>query len=154
MVAAEKQDALRAIFQENYENLGAKGVHLVPAHFAALREQWQDASDEIFAFRLLCMAALYTRYSSAYVFGVEGESPDALRLYAEALLRKAHELDRGLIPEFDDWMNRLRGESGAFTCTAVLYGMQSRHLDALLGQEAGSGPLHQVSDHMIPLAWR
>ena len=48
----------------------------------------------------------------------------------------------------------LRGEDNAFQCTSVVYGLQSRHLGAVLNQEAGNGPLHQVRDDMIPLAWR
>ncbi|MFM0610138.1 hypothetical protein PQR05_37110 [Paraburkholderia sediminicola] len=109
-----------------------------------------------FAFRLLCMGALYTNYSSSHVFGTEHDSPNALRFYAEGLLRKASELDGALLPEGTcvDWVNRLRGEGQAFTCTAVLYNAQSEHLKTILKDEAGSGPLHQVRDEMIPLAWR
>jgi hypothetical protein len=101
------------------------------------------------------MAALYTRYSSSHVFGAENDSPDALRLYAEALLRKAYDEAPELLPksEFKDWLDRLRGENGTLTCTAFLYHMQSQRLDAILRQP-GSGLLHQVRDEMIPLPWR
>jgi hypothetical protein len=88
---------------------------------------------------------------------VEQESPDALRLYAEALLRKADELDADLLPhtEVVDWLKRLRGEDGAFTCTAYLYDLQSDCLKAILNQETdGGGQLHQVRDEVIPPAWR
>jgi hypothetical protein len=102
------------------------------------------------------MAALYTNYASRRVFGTETESPNALRTYAEALLRKVHELAPGLLPDdkFEDWVSRLRKKGHAFDCTAVLYDMQSTHMADLLGQEAGNGPLHQVRDDMIPRAWR
>jgi hypothetical protein len=48
----------------------------------------------------------------------------------------------------------LRGKGRLFQCTAVLYGIQSDRLAVLLGQEAGTGPLHQVRDAMIPVIWR
>jgi hypothetical protein len=156
MTGDADQLALGAIFATKLENRDGQDVHLAPAHFAALREQWQGDSQEVFAFRLLCMAALYTNYASSHVFGTEFESPNALRAYAEALLRKTHELDPGLLPnaQFGDWVNRLKGKDDAFTCTSVLYGKQSEHLNAILGQEEDSGPLHAVRDEMIPLEWR
>jgi hypothetical protein len=143
---------LGTIFEKKYENREG-GEHLAEDHFIALEKGWPDDSPKAFAFRVLCMGALYTRYSSSHVFGRETESPNTLRLYAEALLRKAHELDPGLLPDdqLEDWVKRLRKDGGTLDCTAVLYGKQSRHLDAILGLEAGSGPLHQVRDEMIPL---
>jgi hypothetical protein len=67
------------------------------------------------------MGALYTNYASSHVFGTELESPNALRAYAEALLRTAHEEDPGQLPDnkLVDWVNRVRGEDNAFTCTSV-----------------------------------
>jgi hypothetical protein len=149
------QAALTEIFAPKIEHRDG-GVHLGPEHFAALKAQWPDDLPKAFAFRLLCMGALYTNYASSHVFGTEFDSPNALRYYAEALYRKVHEEDPGLLPDNQlvDWVNRLRGEGNAFTCTSVLYGMESRHLDAILSKETGSGPLHQVRDHMIPLDWR
>jgi hypothetical protein len=136
--------------------LGGQSVHLQPDHFEALKAAWPNDTAKAFAFRVLCMAALYTRSSSSHVFGVEENSPEALRFYAEALLRKAHELDPGLPPDtvFVDWVNRLKGTDDAFTCTAVLYYMQSQRLNAILSEETGDGPLHQVWNDMIPLEWR
>jgi hypothetical protein len=153
MTGDAAQLALHKIFKKKYEDRDG-AVHLVAAHFAELQAQWPDDTEKAFAFRLLCMGALYTRYSSSHVFGTGLESPNALRGYAEALLRKAHELNPEVLPEdpFKDWVNRLKGN--AYDCTALLYHAQSNRLDALLGQEPVSGPLHRVRDDMIPLAWR
>ena len=107
---------------------------------------------------------LYTNYSSSLFFGTEDDSPNALREYVEALLRKVHEVAPELlraahedprqppVDQLGDWLDRLNGK--AFDCTAVLYGMQSENLVNILKQEAGSGPLHQVWDAMIPSVWR
>ena len=154
MTGAADQIALGKIFKTRIGDRGWQGVHLAPEHFAALKAQWRGDSPKAFAFRLLCMAALYTYYASSRVFGTEDDSPNALRTYAEALLRKVHELDPGLLPDnpFANWVNRLKGK--AFSCTSVLYGMQSTYLNTFLSQQAGNRPLHQVRDDVIPLAWR
>jgi hypothetical protein len=156
MTGDADQLALGEIFATKFEHREGQGAHLRAEHFAALRAQWPNDTAEAFAFRLLCMGVLYTNYASSHVFGTETESPNALRAYAEALLRKVHEEDPGLLPgnQLVDWVNRLRGEDNAFTCTSVLYGMESRHLGNILRRERGNGPLHQVRDEMIPLPWR
>ncbi|MFM0610374.1 hypothetical protein PQR05_38545, partial [Paraburkholderia sediminicola] len=86
------------IFEKVYAADEAGHVQLRPEHVAALQGQWPDDSPAAFAFRLLCMGALYTNYSSSHVFGTEHDSPNALRFYAEGLLRKASELDGALLP--------------------------------------------------------
>jgi hypothetical protein len=156
MTEAADQDELFKIFETKYEDPLVQGVRLRPEHLAALREQWRADTDEAFAFRLLCMAAVYTNYSSSHVFGTETESPNALRTYAMALLRETHEADPRLLPndQLASWVGKLKGEGNAFQCTAVLYSIQSKHLNTRLRQEAGNGPLHQVRNDMIPLAWR
>jgi hypothetical protein len=155
MTGAAGQSALIDIFAPKIEDRGWQ-VHLAPEHFTALQAQWRDDAPQAFAFRLLCMAALYTNCASRRVFGTETESPNALRTYAEALLRKVHELAPALLPDdkVKSWVSRLRKEGDAFDCTAVLYDLQSKHMANLLDQEAGNGPLHKVRDDMIPLAWR
>jgi hypothetical protein len=155
MTDGRHQAALMDAFSTKMENRGGQ-LHLAAEHFEALRAQWQDEAPEAFAFRLLCMAALYTNYSSSRIFGEELDSPNALRLYAEALLRKVHEQAPALLPsrELGEWADKLKGENGQFTCTAVLYGIQSGHLNGILRQEAGDGPLHEVWNDMIPVPWR
>jgi hypothetical protein len=154
MTGAAAQSDLIDIFATKIEDRGGE-VHLKPEHVAALKAQWRDDPEEVFAFRLLCMAALYTNYSSSRIFGYEQESPNALRAYAEALLRKAEGLAPGLLDnKLKDWVGKLRGKGRLFQCTAILYGIQSDRMAVLLGQEAATGPLHQVRDAMIPVIWR
>jgi len=157
MTEAAEPMALGEIVATKIEDRGRQeGVHLAQAHFAALKAEWQDDSKEAFAFRLLCIAALYTNDASSHVFGTETESPNALRTCAAALRRKVHELDAGLLPgdQLADWVKRLKGQGDAFQCTSVLHNMQSTYLNGLLRQEAGNGQLHRVRDEMIPLEWR
>jgi hypothetical protein len=154
MTEPADQLALGKIFEKKYEERDGQGVHLRLDHFNALKAQWPHDEPKAFAFRLLCMAALYTRYSSSRVFGTEYESPNALRFYAEALLRKTHELAPGLLAHDRcvDWVPKLRGTGNAYT--SGLFTKQSRHLDAILRLEAGDVPLRRVRDEMIPLEWR
>ena len=155
LTEAADQLELGTIFETKYEDREGQ-VHLAATHFAALQAQWQDDQPKDFAFRLLCMSALYTNYASSNVFGKHDESPYALRLYAEGLLRKAHELDPGLVKDdtFADWTNRLRGEADAFTCTSILYGMESEHLELILREQPDNDTLLQIRDEVIPLTWR
>jgi hypothetical protein len=155
MTNGPHQAALVDVFETKMENRGGQ-AHLAAEHFQALKNQWQGDSKRTFAFRLLCMAALYTNYSSSHIFGEEYDSPHALRAYTVALLRKVHEQAPDLLPskELGEWADKLKGENGQFTCTAVLYGIESRHLNNILRQEAGDSPLHEVWNDMIPLAWR
>jgi hypothetical protein len=157
MTGAADQSRLVDIFATKYEERERQRVHLRSEHFTAVRAQWKDDSENAFAFRLLCMATLYTNYSSSRFFGTETDSPNALRAYAEALLRQVGELAPGLLPnnQLEEWVGKLRGTGNLFQCTAVLYGLQSTHLADILKQEEGDDrPLRQVRDEMIPLEWR
>ena len=168
MIDDLSQKDLGEIFATKIDDRGRQeGVHLAPEHFDDLKAQWP----ENLAFRLLCMAALYTNYASVHAFGTEEDSPYVLRLYAAALLRKAHELDPKLLneqhPELPNnqdpgppdnhlaiWVKKWRGEDNEFQCTSGLYNLQSIHLDALLRREPDDGALHRVWDEMIPVEWR
>jgi hypothetical protein len=82
---------------------------------------------------LLCLSAMFVTYSSAYFFGREGESPEALRHYAAGLIIKAKTLDENVSKnnvgedQSVDWLSRLKGQNSAFTCTAVLKTMMKQH---------------------------
>jgi len=106
-----------------------------------------DAGDQDKSRTLLCLAAVFTRYSSSAIFGTEHDSPQLLRNYAYALMDKAHSLDASLLaPEvFKDWESRLLGLNGAFTCSAVLSGAMTEHIKSRFPD--------MLADIMPP-AWR
>lgn len=70
-----------------------------------------------------------------------------LRYYAYALLEKAHKLDPSLIGQntFNDWKNRLLGQNGAFTCSALL----ADEMTVYANQRC-----KPILQKIIPPAWR
>jgi len=125
LVSAASQIALGYIFTPKLtHSTGSKHCGLNAAHYEELVSAYEltSASAADKGKTLLCLAALFTKYSSSAIFGTETESPEALRHYAYALMAKAHSLDESLLKRatFTDWTNRLLGLNKAFTCTAVL----------------------------------
>ncbi|OON41995.1 hypothetical protein BTJ39_02230 [Izhakiella australiensis] len=106
-----------------------------------------DAGDKDKSRTLLCLAAVFTRYSSSAIFGTEHDSPQLLRNYAYALMNKAYTLDASLLAPgvFKDWERRLLGLNGAFTCSAVLSGAMTEHINSKFPE--------MLADIMPP-AWR
>jgi|GEM_PF-6899514 len=90
------------------------------------------------AARFLSLSVKFIKLSSSYYFGQENVSPVALREYAAGLMIKAYESDSGVFGQtkagqesnFTDWMQRLLGGNGAFTCTAVLSRLVIEHLNS------------------------
>src|SRR5471030_1672946 len=112
--------------------LQPRGNGLEEAHYGELIHAYNltQASSTDKAKTLLCLAALFTKYSSSAVFGTEHESPQLLRQYAYALMEKAHGLDESLVDKgtLANWTNRLLGLKGAFTCSAVLSNLMVEHI--------------------------
>ncbi|VVP59186.1 pentapeptide repeat-containing protein [Pseudomonas fluorescens] len=138
----EPQNTSRHLRPEHQEQLWLAGKDLAledtPHNRAAL---------------MLSLSSIFTRYSSSHLFGTEGESPTAVRLYASALLNEARLLDPSLIDDdaATDWQARLLGIGDAFTCTALL----SYSMDGYVKDNAQPGsPLEHVSLALYPAAWR
>src|SRR5471030_2991575 len=112
--------------------LQPRGNGLEEAHYGELIHAYNltQASSADKAKTLLCLAALFTKYSSSAVFGTEHESPQLLRQYAYALMAKAHSLDGSLVDKgtLANWTNRLLGLNKAFTCSAVLSNLMVEHI--------------------------
>src|SRR5471030_2367448 len=112
--------------------LQPRGNGLEEEHYGELIHAYNltRASSADKAKTLLCLAALFTKYSSSAVFGTEHESPQLLRHYAYALMEKAHGLDESLVDKgtLANWTNRLLGLKGAFTCSAVLSNLMVEHI--------------------------
>src|SRR5476649_2461205 len=112
--------------------LQPRGNGLEEAHYGELIHAYNltQASSTDKAKTLLCLAALFTKYSSSAVFGTEHESPQLLRHYAYALMEKAHGLDESLVDKgtLANWTNRLLGLNKAFTCSAVLSNLMVEHI--------------------------
>src|SRR5471032_742501 len=125
LVSAADQKMLKVIFAPKLTYSPESGRYgLNDLHYEELVSAYglTSASAADKGNTLLCLAALFTKYSSVAIFGTETESPEALRHYAYALMAKAHSLDESLLKRatFTDWTNRLLGLNGAFSCTAVL----------------------------------
>ena len=125
LVSAADQKMLKVIFAPKLTYSPESGRYgLNDLHYEELVSAYglTSASAADKGKTLLCLAALFTKYSSVAIFGTETESPEALRHYAYALMAKAHSLDESLLKRatFTDWTNRLLGLNGAFSCTAVL----------------------------------
>src|SRR5471030_295387 len=133
LVSATHQKTLKGIFAPKLTySPGAGRYGLNDAHYEELLGAYglASASDGEKGKTLLCLAALFTKYSSSAVFGTETESPEVLRQYAYALMAKAHSLDGSLVnaATFANWTNRLLGLNKAFTCSAVLSNLMVEHI--------------------------
>jgi len=133
LVNAAGQKTLKVIFAPKLTYSPESGRYgLNAAHYEELVSAYgltsAGAADK--GKTLLCLAALFTKYSSSAVFGTETESPEALRQYAYALMEKAHGLDESLVDKgtLANWTNRLLGLKGAFTCSAVLSNLMVEHI--------------------------
>ncbi|WP_350262667.1 pentapeptide repeat-containing protein (plasmid) [Pantoea sp. BJ2] len=95
---------------------------------------------------LLCLSAIFTRYTSDGVFGSELESPEILRRYAFGLLHEATKLDSNIVQKeiITDWMNRLSGKEQSPTCSYNL----SNDMDEYLQVHC-----KLVRNKITPLAW-
>src|SRR5476651_2173343 len=134
LVDDDAQSRLGEIFHPKLVSslLQPRGNGLEEAHYGELIHAYNltQASSTDKAKTLLCLAALFTKYSSSAVFGTEHESPQLLRQYAYALMEKAHGLDESLVDKgtLANWTNRLLGLKGAFTCSAVLSNLMVEHI--------------------------
>ena len=112
---------------------GENVAGIKPEHLKKIITEFKlDISeDSTKAQTLLCLAAVFTKYSSSSFFGTEGESPVALRHYAYALMKEVNKLTPSVCGDkFNKWKDALLGLNGAFTCTAVLYHDMIAHAKA------------------------
>jgi|GEM_PF-4094819 len=115
------------------------------------------------SYYLLVLSAIFTKYSSSALFGSELNSPQAFRIYANALLQAAQEIGGLEIKkpntneeceskkiDYKDWSHRLTGEPGSFPCTGVLFNNDMRPvLKNLSINSPELGSLFTI----IPAAW-
>lgn len=93
---------------------------------------------------LICLSAIFVKYSSSAIFGTEYDSPTLLRNYAYALLQKAKDLEPDFLKDnISDWEDRLRGL--AFSCTSILFGMMNGKLQR--------PETMKIAKQIIPPAW-
>ncbi|MCD6026114.1 MAG: sopA 4 [Solimicrobium sp.] len=117
-------------------------VNITGTHYADLINLYRLSTSTAItkAQTLFCLAAVFAKYSSSYLFGNEIESPQALRAYAVALLVKAYELDSSIFggdqktaeKNFTGWVQKMLGGKdpdgrAVFTCSAVTSGEMLRH---------------------------
>jgi hypothetical protein len=117
-------------------------VNLSENHYADLIRVYDlsTASNLIKAQTLFCLAAVFAKYSSSYIFGRENESPQALRAYAAALMIKTYELDPSVFASveetaeenFKNLVQKMLGgidnnKNVVFSCSAMVSGAMLRH---------------------------
>lgn len=147
LVSNRDQSKLVEIFTPNMCSYNLKST-LNEAHYQQLMKKiaLHDCgnSNRSKAEALLCLSAVFVKYSSSAMFGSENESPLALRMYAYALLAKAVELDPAFLKdEVRDWQEHLIGNK--FSCTSILF-------DKIL-QRLNFVALPMVTK-IVPLDWR
>ncbi|WMI97532.1 pentapeptide repeat-containing protein [Pseudomonas chlororaphis subsp. aurantiaca] len=162
LVSCEAQKELYATFApfwqvaESADHLHNTTRRLYPEHQEQL---WQSISDtgpedtpRNRAMGMLCLAAIFTRYSSSVVLGTETESPHPVRLYASALLNEAVALDPALVDHYlmSDWQKRLLGIAEAFTCTAILSNMMKDQMNKIAQRD---NVMASIYSGLYPAAW-
>lgn len=133
LVNVENQQKLADIFNKFlvFSNDNIKYTSLKEEHYQALCQGFdiESLNNEEKSKYLLSLATLFVKYSSSVVFGTESDSPQILRMYAYALLKKANELNADLMNDyFNDWESRLLGENNAFPCTDILFSIMSSYV--------------------------
>lgn len=112
-----------------------------------------DGSEKAYYLRSLATAFAYG--SSARSLGDEGNSPEALRVLAVALLNSADELDpdrAGFIrQDLEDYRAKLLGIGDGFTCSAILADRLHRQL---AGQQRSDARLQTILAETMPVRWR
>ena len=130
----------------------AKGIKLTQETITKILDKLgkNDAPDAEKATYLLVLSGIFAKYSSSKFFGIENDSPIALRNFALALMNSALDLNKDVVPaeylknDKDDWSNKLIGSESAFTCTAVL-------AEIMLGVCKQISPLQVKS--LFPPSW-
>ncbi|WP_162365740.1 pentapeptide repeat-containing protein [Acerihabitans arboris] len=132
LVSPEKREELKNIFDTLLDPSPENDRYfLKEAHYQAVMAasglSAADLSQQ--ARTLLCLAAVFIRYSSSAVFGTEYDSPIMLRYYAWALMAKANQLDSAVFDsgQFTNWTDSLLGLKGKFTCAAMLFHMMTEY---------------------------
>lgn len=144
----------RSVLEAQGDNERRDAFRLTPAHVARIRDIYCNEGDsqERLAQQLYLLGALFAKYSSSSIFGVESDSPQAVRDYAVALLNTAGSLAPGLVPQqiVQDWRNRLAGIGDAFTCTSVVYNSMTQWIN----ERREDGGWRAMREAMIPQMWR
>ncbi|CCD29148.1 Putative secreted effector protein [Candidatus Glomeribacter gigasporarum BEG34] len=133
---SQHTEALQNIFGSLWEGAGKKGIDtrikITPEHQHQIITHYTDSFKDINisdrknqSYLFFSLAILFTKYSSNYMFGAEGESLVPLRCYVVALLNVACELNPGehALSSAKVWCNRLLGQNvrSEFTCAAEVF---------------------------------
>ncbi|MFM0515308.1 hypothetical protein, partial [Paraburkholderia sp. RL17-373-BIF-A] len=107
------------------------------------------------AFCLRSLAATLTYANSSKMFGRAGDSPEALRVLAVAMLNHANDLDPDAegfsTAQLADYKGKLLGKQALFSCTAVL---SSALYGQLRDQMKNSERFKSIYNAAVPANWR
>jgi hypothetical protein len=145
-------DKLQKIFAPLMTGEEAGNLTITAEHLQSILHSYEceqrPAKEQ--AILLLCLSAVFARYSSSHIFGTESDSPIPVRNYALALLNKASEIDSSVIDAatLDDYRTKFGGVHGAFSCTAVL----SKHMQNAINENPDPR-FKQTLKAVKPLCW-
>lgn len=133
-----------------------KNILLSDIHFQRLIENFgmQQASASECAAVLSSLASLFTKYSSAVIFGTEHNSPWVLRSYAVALLNKVRDLIENE-PVAQEYRERLTNYQKFLldnACTSALFENMLADVRELVAQ--GNRDIAKAFYMIVPPAWR
>ncbi|MDR5610027.1 MULTISPECIES: hypothetical protein [unclassified Arsenophonus] len=138
LIGFDNDAKLKTIFANKFNQYVEKDITyycLTDEYATQLLATYQltDATPQRQAEVLLCLSALFCKYSSSALFGTEYDSPLPLRYFAFALMEQAYRLaptTLGSEEQYRDWTNRLLGHEREFTCSAVLSNMMVTYIKA------------------------
>ncbi len=151
----QDQQALNEVFSVLLQGAdqGIAELQITKAHYDKLIEIFALTEDtnSVRAQYFLCFSAIFAKYSSSKIFGVEEDSPGAVRSYAYALLNTARELDANVIDKksFLNWQERFLGRGldptmDDITCTDALTERMFRYAQQ---------NFPSITEMVFPVAW-
>lgn len=136
---------------DHAQKLTVKTYQLTDDHRQMLLKtfQYDNKDKKSQSMLLLCLAAIFAKYSSSAIFGKERESPNVLRSYALALLMTSYIIDPSFVPlkTLKDWDDRFQNKDRTFECTAVLSIAMIQHIQQ---QDKAYSP---ILASLLPPAW-
>lgn len=133
-----------------------KNILISDIHFQRLVENFgmQQASASECISVLLSLASLFTKYSSAAIFGTEHDSPWVLRSYAVALLNKVHDLmvDEPMLQRYRERLISYQESLLDNACASALFESMFADVRELAAQSYGN--MAKTFYMIVPPAWR
>lgn len=128
LVDNKEQSKLIEVFKEllDLPNNNALMTSLKEQHYQQICDIFglENLNDKEKSKYLLSLAIIFLKYTSSDVFGMGNKSPQVLRFYVYALMRKANELNERLMGyDFNDFASELLGGNRELTGTSNIFSL-------------------------------